>query len=705
MSISSRTHPIRTAPLSLVRRRSRRASSGRPGTDDSRPGHIRRPLVGWRARAESPRILLVDPDPHLAFLLRFGFPKAELVEADSRRDPVPMPNGLPDLVIVDLEGPGAAAFLARHPKLKVIGIAEGTRLSGSAEMYELQALLLRPLAPAELFRAIRRALGVPERAMAPGVGQMERVHRWIGPFRLGAAAFAALLQIAASSVPAPRAAVVSAVLVYCAIRLMSRRMGLAGALCDIGVAGVAVALTGGVQSSYAVLGIAASFEAGLVLGSGVGPLAALIVAAGSAPSIVSSSGFGVLRLSQLVAWFALFPLAALTGALSARISRSPERTGAGLLTEANRVLSSLFRIARTIPGGFDLGIVASSALEELRSSLDAPAGVLLLREAGIVTVAGAFGLPDAQSQVLTHEDVPHELLGGRSQVLAGDEAPGWLAGVLAGHACWIAAPLRRDGLVSGMLLAACAHHSRHRASRSVLQELAEDTAVAVENVRLFARVRELSADEERRRLARELHDGVAQALTHVRMELEILGRNGTADAAVRWESERLARVVGRAVADVRATIDGLRSGLASDGLIRGLRTYLRDLQSLGGPEIVLEAKGVPALELEVEAEVFRIAQEAVANALRHAQPSRVEIRIEASSAGVRLTVEDDGVGIHSAARRSSGMGLEGMRERAQRLGGHLYVRGRSSGGTRVELILDAWGHGVAEAPAGAARTA
>jgi signal transduction histidine kinase len=255
------------------------------------------------------------------------------------------------------------------------------------------------------------------------------------------------------------------------------------------------------------------------------------------------------------------------------------------------------------------------------------------------------------------------------------------------YECWLLAPLRRDGVTFGFLAAACSDHSRHEERRLILRQLAEETAMAVENARLFSQVRELSADEERRRLARELHDGVAQALTHVRLELEFLARHATA-SDVRGDAARLARVVDRALGDVRSTIHGLRAAAPGEGLAAALRAYLRDLQRLGGPEILFNAGVVSGYPPEVEAEVFRIAQEAVSNALRHARASRIAVSLGIAPEGLRLSVEDDGVGLRPDATSGSGLGLRAMRERAQRLGARLTLVRGPSGGTRVDLLVD-----------------
>jgi signal transduction histidine kinase len=313
---------------------------------------------------------------------------------------------------------------------------------------------------------------------------------------------------------------------------------------------------------------------------------------------------------------------------------------------------------------------------------------MLLEEAGAFRVADSFGLA-----------APHRVnvrpgLGGLARALA--EGPcvvrrselhhtnGEALGV---EQCWLVAPMRRGNGPLGMLLAACPDHEHHEQNRLYLQHMADETAVAVENAKLFRNVRELSVDEERRRLAHEMHDGVAQALTHVRLELEFMGRHGIVrDAPSKREINRLVRVVDRAIADVRSMIIGLRSSVSADGLAGSLRAYLRDLRGLGGPELTFVARGDVELPTEVEAEMFRIAQEAVSNATRHASANTVAVRLDQIEGRVRLAVDDDGSGFIMDAVRDGGVGLQAMRERATRIGARLTIQSVLGKGTSVEIV-------------------
>ena len=238
---------------------------------------------------------------------------------------------------------------------------------------------------------------------------------------------------------------------------------------------------------------------------------------------------------------------------------NPEGNSSGPLAEANRTLSMLYRLARSMPGGLDLGDVALAAMDEVRETLESQGAILLVQKSGQVSAAASFGLRDPDEIVIEADDEAWlQLVSQPAKAWDLSDLPSSLRSFFADYKCWLITPLRLEGLAVGLLMAACSDHLRHRGSLVLLQRLGDETAVAVENARLFGKLLELSIEEERRRLARELHDGVAQSLTHIRMELEFLARRGNAtEKSVQEEAGRLARVVALSVRDIRRTIRGL----------------------------------------------------------------------------------------------------------------------------------------------------
>ncbi|MCW2945471.1 MAG: Histidine kinase [Actinoallomurus sp.] len=223
------------------------------------------------------------------------------------------------------------------------------------------------------------------------------------------------------------------------------------------------------------------------------------------------------------------------------------------------------------------------------------------------------------------------------------------------------------------------------ADEELLTLFAAHAAIALANARLYERNRELTVIEERARLARELHDAVAQKLFSLRL---------TAAAALAArdpapELERVQTLAREAFAELRSVIFELRPAeLTGDGLAESLRKHVQVLDRVwgaGGRRMSVRFEGEEiALPPETEAVVFRIAQEALYNALRHGEPREVTARL---TPGV-LEIRDDGTGFAAGAGSRDGLGLASMRERAASVGGALTIES-SSAGTVVRLEVPA----------------
>lgn len=653
-------------------------------------GPITRRARGGRVTGQptSPKVLLIDADPYLGYLIQLDLPDAQIVEANPD---VTLAEALafrPDVVLVDVNN-GSVIETLRGKPWKVLGIADA-QAEADPRALKLEGLIVRPFVPAELHRTMRNALGMVPSRQASASSPLRKVIGLLGAARVGAVAMAAILQVAGGFDDPLRSLVLASAFVYSAVRLPMRTSSRLSVATDVLMAGILLGITGGHSSDYMLFALVVAAGAGLVLGMGGGMAAAIVLELGALGEVISALQAGDLDAKQLIAMMILFPLTGLAGGLAERIWREDSRRGALLLSEANTVLSTLYRIARAMPGGLDRSNVAAAALDEVKETIGSKSALMLVGEGELLTVAGSYGVVRTRDLIVDRGDQQMaELLRKRSvQVLKRETLPTRIAPALAGHSCWLAAPLRRGSTV-GMILAACSDDSRHGPNSLFLRQLADESAVAVENASLFSRVRELSVDEERRRLARELHDGVAQALTHIRFELEFLARHGApAGSSVDAESLRLSRVADRTLADVRAMILGLNAAVSAEGLTGSLRSYLRDLRGGGGPEIDFQAFGVIRLLPEVEAEIFRVAQEAVSNALRHARANTVWVTLDTVESSIRLVVEDDGRGIGDGkASGIGGVGLKAMHERARAIGADFAIGARPGGGTRVELVL------------------
>jgi signal transduction histidine kinase len=225
----------------------------------------------------------------------------------------------------------------------------------------------------------------------------------------------------------------------------------------------------------------------------------------------------------------------------------------------------------------------------------------------------------------------------------------------------------------------------------LIEMLAAHAAIAIENARLFERSRELSILEERNRLARDLHDSVTQKLFGVVLTAEVAATLVGSDAEeARNQLRRLQELAQDAMEELRSAIFELQPpALESEGLATALRKHVDVLRRVYRREIRLELAGTPRLPPRADGEVFRIAQEALQNALRHAGAERIDVRLDARDGALALSVADDGSGFDTAAPalRSRRLGLTSMEERARAVGGVLAIESEPGGGTVVRLEL------------------
>ena len=194
-------------------------------------------------------------------------------------------------------------------------------------------------------------------------------------------------------------------------------------------------------------------------------------------------------------------------------------------------------------------------------------------------------------------------------------------------------------------------------------------------------------EAERRRLARELHDTVGQALMAVRFDLELLRREPRRLIGRRRLNASLA-IVDEAMASVRDFALELRPPVLDDlGLIAATRWYVRRQSRIGGFRVaVVSNAAASGFGAETETACFRVLQEALTNVVRHSHATRVRVELAGSDDALVLTVADNGIGFDAGPRRpgpGSGLGLMGMRERTRHLGGSLEVISELGRGARI----------------------
>ena len=219
------------------------------------------------------------------------------------------------------------------------------------------------------------------------------------------------------------------------------------------------------------------------------------------------------------------------------------------------------------------------------------------------------------------------------------------------------------------------------------ERLEARVAERTEQLRSLASHIETRREEERRQLAREIHDEMGQLLTALRMEVDLARRRSAGEGSLGDVLDRMDELCGQALDAARALVSELRPRVLDDlGLAAASEWYLERFAERSGLACVWDVQ-LDGTELEGAraAGVFRILQESLTNVARHAKARDVEIALRREENAVTLEVCDDGVGIGSAGPKREGFGLLGMRERARDLGGTLDIDAREPSGTRLYL--------------------
>lgn len=231
---------------------------------------------------------------------------------------------------------------------------------------------------------------------------------------------------------------------------------------------------------------------------------------------------------------------------------------------------------------------------------------------------------------------------------------------------------------------------------SLLAAIGQQIGVAMENAQLYEQAQRVAAAEERQRLARDLHDSVTQALYGVTLYAEAtsrLLRVGETEQATAYLSD-LRATAQEALGEVRLLIFELRPPvLEKEGLAAALRARLESVEGRSGLKTILQVEGNEQirLPLELETGLYRIAQEALNNILKHAQAQEVRVCLQAQAPEGRviLEVNDDGQGFEMTNGAGQGkLGLHTMQERAALLGGELVIRSKPGVGTQVRVEIN-----------------
>lgn len=259
----------------------------------------------------------------------------------------------------------------------------------------------------------------------------------------------------------------------------------------------------------------------------------------------------------------------------------------------------------------------------------------------------------------------------------------------------IAVPLRYQGKILGVYNLFMASDKPVPEDVSLLfHSISEHLGMALENARLTRENLRITLTNERQMLANELHDSLAQTMAYMNMRLSLL--RDAMDNRDQEKSDKYLNDLGRALdsayAELRELLSQFRNRMDPRGLLPALWDIVSTYQDRTGINLDMDNR-VPDMNLppDQEVQVYHIVQEALTNTRKHSHAQNAKVTISAENDQYLFTVEDDGAGISQPINTGDGMhlGLNIMRERAQRLGGNLSVETRAEGGTQVALSFPA----------------
>ncbi|MGQ0833041.1 MAG: GAF domain-containing sensor histidine kinase [Microthrixaceae bacterium] len=469
---------------------------------------------------------------------------------------------------------------------------------------------------------------------------------------------------------------------------------------EVAITVLALTATGYWQSPLAFSMVTAVAVAGFARGFGFGiRIAVASVLAVSVPWMLEPL-FTHEDARTTVQWGVEILLVALVAGYARRISGEAERRQSaaldelGRLSDANTLLYQLHQVTQTLPASLDLDEVLDATCAQLSDLFDYDSLALVLhedtddrwhtvrREGGrLPSAMTARELPKPLVRAMRVRRLVSEpnLLASGGPGLAGSAGSGLYTALFA-----------RGAIIGVVSIEHGEPHHFGERDCELLAGFAEPAALAIDNARWFSRLRTVGADEERTRIARDLHDRIGQSLAYLAFELDrIVKNNGPGDDAVTHALDQLRGDVRGVIGEVRDTLYDLRTDVTeAHGLPVTLNTFLHRVRERSGLEVALRSQETGRLPILQERELWRIAQEAITNIERHAQATQLSVTWRSDGRSASLEVADDGIGfpVGNAGRLDS-YGILGMRERSASIGATLTVDSVPGKGTRVRCAL------------------
>jgi signal transduction histidine kinase len=472
-------------------------------------------------------------------------------------------------------------------------------------------------------------------------------------------------------------------------------------LAEIALHVMAVIATGYWDSPAVLILINAVIIAGFARGFGFAlRVAAATTLAVTVPGL--GDGWGAEHLARSAQWTTLLALSGIVAGYTRRISgEASHRHNLALdrvsrLADANALLTELHRLAQTLPASLDQGEVLDSTVARLRSLLRFDTMAILVTEAHSDHLLVARQQASGLGSMVTPETLPRPAERAlslqrlqSSACLEADDRP-----LNSGSRAGLYVPLLARGRLIGLLLIETAStEGFDLRDQQLMTGFVEPVALAIDNARWFDRIRTVGADEERTRIARDLHDRVGQSLAYFGFEIDRLIRAEAAGQPLGDQLRVLRENLRSVVVEVRDTLSDLRTTVSDTRDFATTAEEFADrLAERSGLTIDLDCDTGSRLPILQEKEMWRIAQEALVNVERHAEATTVTLLWRCDDQSAVLEVADDGRGLPPADSdghlgRPDSFGIVGMRERANSVGATFEITSKPGEGTTIRCFL------------------
>lgn len=405
------------------------------------------------------------------------------------------------------------------------------------------------------------------------------------------------------------------------------------------------------------------------------------------------------QLRVSVQWASEAVLVALVAGYARRITGEADRQQSlaldrlGRLADANALLFSLHQVAQALPASLDLEEVLDGTMARLRDLFEYTAAAVLLLD----TADGTWRVARRDGARLPNRLEPTELAPPLQRALEQRvvvHEPNLLAAGGPGLSPQMYSGLYTVLLARGAVVGLVALEQDepfHFSLRDgeLLTGFAEPAALALDNAQWFGRLRTVGAEEERMRIARDLHDRIGQSLAYLAFELDRIVKSNDSGKDIGEPLDHLRSDLRTVIREVRDTLYDLRTDVTeTQDMATVLELYAARIADRSGLDVAVRAREQQRLPLLQERELFRIAQEALANIEKHAEAKEVTVTWRSNGSTAVLEISDDGKGFPiGRAGRLDSYGILGMRERAASIGAILDVDSQPGLGTRVRCVV------------------